>query len=191
MSTFWKRDDAGRLSFPGGNGGYDVFVETGTNLGETLAEAAKVFQWCHTVEVDPMLFQRVRSLYIGNDHIALWNGDSAACMSDIVGPDLYKPEELMTDHKVMFWLDAHATDGDSPGPQCPLLAELQSIVARTWKHTPLILIDDAQCFGAKEPMFRGHRPAEWPTLDQITNVLFGGARWSTSIEGKVIVCRPR
>lgn len=182
MSTFWKRDDAGRLSFPGGNGGYDVFVETGTNLGETLAEAAKVFGRCQSMEINAELCCRTMRLFTGmEDRVLLGYGDSGVCLGDILDQYL--------DQKTVFWLDAHATDGDSTGPQCPLLAELQAITAKDWKHTPLILIDDAPCFGAAEPMFRGHRPAEWPTIAQIGITI--GDRLSLSVQGKVIVCRPR
>lgn len=175
-STFWTRDDAGSLTFAS-NGGYDVFVETGTHLGSTLYEAGKVFKRTRSVDINRETAVRASQLCPSAE---VWVGDS--------GDRIYTMIADLDGCRVCFWLDAHATDASITKDQCPLLGEIEAIAHMDWEYTPLILIDDAPCFGASEPMFQGHIPAQWPSLDRIKEVL--GARWSVAVEGLVIVCRP-
>lgn len=125
-----------------GNG--DVFVETGTYLGETvdMVLATGLYKTIHTIELNEQLWQDASKKYKGEERVTLWQGDSIDRLKTIV--------EMLSE-PATFWLDAHASGnlvgGKSGGS--PVLDELDIIASSPIKdHT--IIIDDCRLFGSDE-----------------------------------------
>lgn len=128
-----------------GNG--DVFVETGTFLGQTVDMVLEtgLYKKIYSIELNDDLFSAAQLRYEGNETVALRHGDSIDKLKEIVD-DLEGP--------ATFWLDAHASGplvgGRSGGS--PVLDELDIIASHPCKeHT--IIIDDCRLFGSAEWSF--------------------------------------
>jgi hypothetical protein len=125
----------------------NVFVETGTYLGETvdLVLKTKLFKTIHTIELNDTLYNDAVAKYKNEKIVKLWHGDSIDSLKDIVS----KLKEPAT-----FWLDAHASGelvgGKSGGS--PVLDELD-IIASSPIKTHTIIIDDCRLFGSAEWSF--------------------------------------
>lgn len=139
-----------------GNG--DIFIETGTYLGDALNIAMDAgYLNIHSVELDKTLYENICNKFHENEkiicknytlichgksNIKLYQGDSIDCLDDIL-KDLTQP--------ATFWLDAHAS-GPLPGGKSggsPVIDELKLIKKHHIKdHT--IFIDDRRLFGSSE-----------------------------------------
>lgn len=142
---------------------FDVFVETGTFNGDTLALIKNRFPNIHSIELSEALYQKAQNRFQNSDHIKLWCGDSALQLQDI-------QRTLNSEQKVFYWLDAHwccadATAGDAS--QCPLLEELKAI--QYLNDQSVIAIDDARLFLAPPP--KPHIIEHWPAFSEILSTL--------------------
>jgi len=159
----------------------EVFIETGTSTGETLANAVEVFKECHSVEFHHPTYLESSKRFLHEPKAKVYYGSSPLVLPYLIDPK--KP--------TMFWLDAHFVPGLAVPPdvygQCPLLAELDAIMSVNWEAPFFVLIDDAMCFGEEfwnTPVTihnnleyvvianQGHYCAgmkrdEWPTIPQI------------------------
>ena len=121
----------------------DVFVETGTYLGDTV-EMARVagFSRIFTIEIDDRLAGRAFNRFFDYKHITCFRGDS--------GKHLHKVLREFNDPAV-FWLDGHWSQGITGKGEIevPLMQELEAIKNHpSDKHT--IMIDDIRLLGDKE-----------------------------------------
>lgn len=110
--------------------GSDSFVETGTNVGSTLAYVAKKYPnvKCFSCEPDVETFQIAEQNTCQFPNVELYNLTSQDFFSQINQKELFGRE-------VLFWLDAHGY-----GFQWPLREEIQFITTRL--KSAYILIDD-------------------------------------------------
>ena len=128
-------------------GAGDVFIETGTYIGETVDMILSFdkFKTIHTIELDEGLYKKAVERFKDNERVNCWQGDSIDCLKTLV-------ENL--DTPATFWLDAHAS-GPLPGGKSggsPVLDELDIIDSSPIKdHT--IIIDDCRLFGSSEWSF--------------------------------------
>lgn len=125
-------------------GAGDIFVETGTYLGETVDMLLSFdkYKKIYTIELNGQLYSDAVIKYAEEKRVECLQGDSAERLTDIV-KKLKKP--------ATFWLDAHASGelvgGKSGGS--PVLDELDIIASSPIKdHT--IIIDDCRLFGSTE-----------------------------------------
>jgi hypothetical protein len=128
---------------------YPIFVETGTYHGETCVAMTPFFSKIHTIEIDPRLVSRAKTLF-GNKNIEFHLGDSVEVFKTLL-PSL--------DKNTVFWLDGHWSSGYNAGKgsvDCPLLEELNLIME---KFSPecLVLIDDCRLFGT-------HKAEDWSNI---------------------------
>lgn len=132
---------------------FDVFVETGTGKGDTVAAVRPLFSEIHTIERDESLHAAATRRFLGDAAVHVHLGDSGLVLPGIV--------PFLQSRAVLYWLDAHAT-GEAPvdGPECPLVEELTAI--STLGERSVIVIDDARLFLAPPPPPR--RPDAWPSL---------------------------
>lgn len=138
--------------------GVEVFVETGTFQGDTIAAMREVFPEIHSVELSEELHKKARQRFEGVEGVHLSLGDSAECLRKI--------REQVAGRPTLFWLDAHwcvseGTAGEKS--QCPLLAELAAL--RPLGERDVVLIDDARLFLA--PPGAPHETSDWPSFFQI------------------------
>lgn len=125
----------------------NVFVETGTYIGETvdMVLKTKLFKTIHTIELNESLYNDAVAKYKNDKSVKVWHGDSIDSLKEIV-PTLAEP--------ATFWLDAHAS-GDLVGGKSggsPVLDELD-IIASSPIKTHTIIIDDCRLFGSAEWSF--------------------------------------
>lgn len=116
----------------------DVFVETGTYLGDTVASLKGHAHTIHSIELGDDLYQNATRRFARCPDVRLWHGDSAAVL----------PEVLTHIHsRCLFWLDGHYSEGiTARGSQdTPIIEELKHIFSESLPPY-LIAIDDARCF---------------------------------------------
>ena len=131
-----------------------VFVETGTYLGTTLAQALKAgFDKVYSIEIDDEYYNAAQQKFadaVTAGQLTLLHGDSAHKL-----PEIIKQET----ERCTFWLDAHAQnfnfDNNTLGEEnCPLYWELDAI-AKSNRSDHVIMIDDVRLLNNKNA-WRGH-----------------------------------
>ena len=125
-----------------GNG--DIFVETGTYLGETvdMVLESDLYNIIHSIELNEELYTQAQKKYENSEVVYLWKGDSVDQLAIIVS---------CLNDAATFWLDAHASGPLSGGKSggSPVLDELDIISSSPFNdHT--IFIDDVRLFGSAE-----------------------------------------
>jgi hypothetical protein len=152
--------------------GARTLVETGTNVGNSAALAARLFERVVTIERDRTLHTTAQERHPDLPNVEWVLGDSRDVLPLL---DLSEP--------TVFWLDGHWSAGDTAGEgdECPLLDELATIGPQ---HA--ILIDDARLFIQPPPP--PHDPGQWPTLDQVMDALKDR---EVAIREDVVVALPR
>lgn len=146
-------------------GGFNLFVETGTLTGETAAWAAGHFENVATIEAqaDRANWAAVRLFSFRNVRVHF--EDSRRYLKTILN---------MTVGPAILWLDAHwmgpgsGTAGEG-GVECPVLAEIMAA-----REGDVIIVDDARLFLAPPP--HPHNPAKWPDVWALTAALALGNR---------------
>jgi len=116
----------------------DVFIETGTFLGGTTAEAAAIFGEVHTIKVSPDLFQQAKQLFQHTDNVHVHQGDSAAVLKKIL-PGIKG--------RIVIWLDGlYSGMGTGRGSRNPpILREIQ-LIKHFKKTDSVLLINDIRLF---------------------------------------------
>lgn len=112
----------------------DLFVESGTNLGNTSFIASQIFEEVHTVEIFPDFYLKACDRFKSTPNVFLYFGDSTE----------FFPQLLSTLNKrIIFYLDGHFDGGYSgKGIQnTPILKELEAISYAN-RSDFVILIDD-------------------------------------------------
>jgi hypothetical protein len=129
--------------------GIDVFVETGTYMGEMINAVKKDFKRIYSIELSHDLHQRAARWFDAYPHVRLIQGDSGAVIPDLAR-EIQEP--------CLFWLDAHYSGGPTARGDLdtPIAQELASILSRSFKD--VILIDDARHFIGLD---------DYPTLDTL------------------------
>ena len=112
-----------------------IFVETGTYMGETVTAVADLFDRCITIELSHEFWKRASALFADRKNVACLLGDSGILLPEVL---------LQIDKPALFWLDAHASGGDTINSgRGPIFDELAAIYAHSIKKH-VILIDDAR-----------------------------------------------
>lgn len=129
----------------------DIFIETGTNVGETLAGVRAAFRELHSVELGDALYQKARDRFVRYSSVHIHHGESAAFLRELA-PKLSRP--------AIYWLDAHYSENNTARGEkdSPIVDEL-AICLGNWRTGSVILIDDARYFDG--------RHASYPTVVEI------------------------
>ena len=140
----------------------ELFVETGTFRGDTLALARPFFQRCLSVELSPELHRQAQARFAGVEGVEVLCGPS---------PELLRARQA--GHQAiptLFWLDAHwcvAEHTSGEESQSPLLGELRALGGL--HRDSVVLIDDARLYLCPPP--QPHRFADWPEWHDIVRTL--------------------
>jgi hypothetical protein len=118
----------------------EVFVETGSNVGSSLAYVARRRPGvaCLSCEPDPEAFARAAGHTRDLPNVALFRLGSVEFLERVL-----EAQPQLTARPTLFWLDAHGY-----GFEWPLREELEWITSRF--DDPLILVDDFQVPGRPE-----------------------------------------
>lgn len=128
------------------HGGKDVWIETGTYLGQTTLYLSKIASEVHTIEPSSALFEESKARLLGNKNIYQYLGTSQMMLEGLI-LDLLKSRNNLRD--LSFWLDGHYSSGETfKGPEnSPIKNELEILA----KYLPFfnnvsIFIDDLHLF---------------------------------------------
>jgi hypothetical protein len=136
----------------------DIWVESGTYLGETTKLLSKNSKKVYSVEPQKVLFNYSTHRLRKNSNIVIING-----VSEEIFPDLLSK----LDGDISFWLDGHFS-GDitfEGKTETPIMAELLAI-EQNFSHfgNVSIFIDDVRNFSRV-----GGEANSYPTLDYLAN----------------------
>jgi hypothetical protein len=151
-----------------------AFVETGTNLGDTLGCLARKGILCTSIELSPELYQAARTVFKARNNVRLVQGDSSQKLPELL-------EDIKT--PVLFWLDGHYSSGitASAKTHTPVSAELKAILNHPVKQH-VILIDDARYFDGTN---------DYPHLDDLLRVIREDGCYRAEISTDIIRLVPR
>ncbi len=140
----------------------EIFIETGTFLGDSLEAASRCFETCYSVELSAEYHHAASARFAHDPRIHIYHEDSSKFLE--------QNHSLYEGKSVLFWLDAHRCVADDTAggiPQCPLLEELTAI-ARINSQS-VIIIDDARLFLA--PPTAPHEASQWPCFEDVNQAL--------------------
>lgn len=124
--------------------GCTVLVETGTYKGDMIVAARDLFDTVHSIELAPALAAEAVVRFRDDPGVTIHAGDSGELLGDILAS---------ATGRCLLWLDGHWSGGmtalgDVP---TPILRELDHVL-HVADAAPIVLIDDARCFGG-EPRY--------------------------------------
>jgi hypothetical protein len=117
----------------------NIFVETGTYMGDTVNNVLSNFNKIYSIELSPNYSILAENRFKKYKHVSIVNGDSSKLLNHIC---------KLINEPVFFWLDGHWSGGDTAqgSKDCPLLEELKAI-NENLKSDCIIAIDDVRLFG--------------------------------------------
>lgn len=184
----WIKDAAGALDVAfvaplAKHFGLEVFVETGTYRGDTLAAMRGLFSRLVSVELASELVQAARQRFAGDEAISIVEADAArglAAALEATGP-----------RPALIWLDAHYSGGPTAKGEgnTPILAEIDTILAQR-NGRDVVLVDDARLFWPMPEGFLGHDTLEgYPPLSGLADRL-RGAGYDVFVLGDALLAAP-
>jgi len=124
----------------------NIFIETGTFLGDTVFDIYPLVDKVITIEVSKELKNNAAKRFAGNSKVEILEGDSAKVISTINTDNLLKD-------RVIFWLDGHYSGGYTGiGEEVtPIYKELEGIKTFAEKGIDcIVLIDDKRLFNGTD-----------------------------------------
>jgi hypothetical protein len=113
-----------------------TFVETGTDSGDAVEAARPFFQNIYSIELGPKRHAVCADRFKSNTNVQIIFGDSEVELERIM-------DNISTEN-ILFWLDAHAVEGELPAKHAfSGFEEMENLLKRPLKNC-VILIDDIQ-----------------------------------------------
>ena len=118
---------------------FDVFIETGSFVGETMTDMKNVFKKIISIEITEKYYNYCKNLFKNDKNIELIHGDSLKILPLLI--------EKWGEKKILFFLDAHCSAGDTGKNHLdvPLIEEL-NLINKNLDNSCLIIIDDSDLF---------------------------------------------
>ncbi len=118
--------------------GHQIFIESGTFLGDTAMHMAAHCESVLTVELDPDFYARAERRFARMPWVTVVRGDSIEKIPELVRAAAHPP---------LVWLDGHYSGGgtacgEEAEPAVRILRALESVAAGT-----TIVVDDLRMFG--------------------------------------------
>lgn len=115
---------------------HDVFIETGTALGDLCLGVADQFDALYTIEQASDYYESATKRLMRHGNVKVIHGDSARWLGVVLA---------IVDRPAVIWLDAHAIVVNGPAA---MRSEMDAISKDANRH--VLLIDDARlCNGRK------------------------------------------
>lgn len=123
----------------------NIFLETGTYLGETIEKMKGAFTTCYSIELKKEFYENCKRKFKKDKNVKLLHGDSPLLLREIAS-HIKEP--------MVFYLDAHWSSGNPHisargNKDVPLLEELKSIQEER-EYKDIIIIDDQTLFGTTD-----------------------------------------
>ena len=153
----------------------NIFIETGTYLGDTLFRQKDNFKKIFSIELSEYYFNLAKDRFQSFDNINLILGNSKDKLKDIL---------IKNNEPIFFWLDGHYSTGltaKAEDKETPIMEELSTIFDTNQKqHKHVILIDDARLFNGT------HDYPKYKDLKKF--ILKKDPRYFVFIKNDIIVC---
>jgi hypothetical protein len=116
----------------------NVFVETGTLMGETIDNVIQQYKHIHSIELSKQYADNAKNKYKNYNHVTIHHGDSSIVLYELC---------KIIQEPTFFWLDGHWSGGNTAkgDKDCPLIEELNAINSNL-KSQCIIAIDDVRLF---------------------------------------------
>ena len=150
--------------------GTNVFIETGTFMGDTIESCKSTFKKLISIELDQKLYEAAKDRFKKHKHISIYHGDSGEVIEKVL-TDVLEP--------CLFWLDGHYSEGATAKGKLntPIIDELKHIMNQG-VDGHVILIDDARCFTGGD---------DYPTIEFLRiYVKERNEKWNFSIDFDII-----
>lgn len=135
----------------------EIFIETGTNTGDTPWALKDHFVDLYTIELDEKLYTAASERFKDLPQVRVLPGDSSYVLPNILN---------IVRGPALLWLDGHHSGpGTGRGEfDTPIVKELEAIFTDDRRH--VILIDDARIFDGQpehndEPHYADYPSCEW------------------------------
>ena len=127
----------------------NMFIETGTYLGDTTYAMRNTFGCVYSIELSKELYSQAVIRFAGDDNVKLLLGSSSEKLEEV--------SRIAADLRPIFWLDAHWSAGNTSrgADNTPIKQEL-TIIARHNPCDAIIMIDDVRSFAEIQPGFDVH-----------------------------------
>ena len=149
---------------------YNVFVETGTYLGDMVEAQRKSFRKIYSIELGEQLWRSAVKRFAKYKYIKILQGDSGKVLNKVIR-ELNEP--------AIFWLDGHYSAGITAKgeKECPIFEEIDAIFkGKSQEH--ILLVDDARCFNGQ---------GDYPTIESLTKYIKSkDERYNVEINNDVI-----
>ncbi len=142
--------------------GLNVFIETGTFLGDTIEMFKNDFKQLISFELSRDLAEKATQRFVDQHNVRIVHGDSGKLLPAFL-QEIKEP--------CLFWLDGHYSSEFFIGGEyivtakgdknTPIIAELNAILSHPVKRH-VILIDDARCFTGKN---------DYPTISELKKLI--------------------
>jgi hypothetical protein len=131
-----------------------VFIETGTFLGDTIVSINDYFGKIYSIELSPDLHQKAVDRFARFGHISILHGDSGTVLPGLMS---------QISESCLFWLDGHYSWGITAKGEMntPIRKELETIMAHPQFEKHVILIDDAREFTGND---------DYPSIDEVRSM---------------------
>ena len=134
----------------------DLWIETGTFLGDTTAYLASKYSMVYTIEPSHELAERAKNRFSNSENIEVISGTSEDMLPKLV------IELIESRHQsINFWLDGHYSAGITyqGDADTPIIAELAAVeIAIQAKASVAIFIDDVRCFVGISAEYNSYPP---------------------------------
>lgn len=133
---------------------YNVFIETGTYLGEMVYAQKNNFKHIYSIELGNQLFLDAVAKFKNKKNIKILHGDSGDALINLC---------KQINEPAIFWLDGHYSEGiTAKGKKaCPIFEELTAIFNSPFLQH-VLLIDDARLFVGEN---------DYPTINELTSFI--------------------
>lgn len=141
--------------------GLDVFIETGTNEGQTPWALKDLFRCLFTIELSDDLFHYAVSMFRPYPHVTCLHGDSSVVLPQVLA---------MIDAPALVWLDGHYSGPGTAHGTLSTPIEKELTILFTDERAHVILVDDARIFkGEAEHDLHDHY-TDYPSLQWIEDL---------------------
>jgi len=165
-------------------GGKNLWIETGTYLGDTTQILAQMSRKVISIEPEERLYQSAKLRFRGEQKIQIVHGSSESELENILNS--LNDSDLKN---VCFWLDGHYSAGETfQGVEdTPIRKELDLISKHIDRFGEfLIFIDDFRCFSSTHSLYPDYPPAHYLVDWAINN----GLCWTVEFDIFIIFRTP-
>lgn len=141
----------------------NIFIETGTYIGDSTEIASEIYESVHTIELSYQLYEKACQRFNNSPSVFLYYGDSGIILTKLLS-------SLET--KAALWLDGHWSAGNTARGETntPILNEISALKSSSVANN-LIIIDDIRLFQKSFKELEDQTLVGYPDLNEVIELL--------------------